>query len=137
MPTHSKITEAIQDLSSPRIVIAGGPKTGKTTLADHLSGLGPIRATDDLIGLGWSQASLAASQWLDNPGPWIVEGVATVRALRKWLSRNPQGKPCDLIAYLETAHVALIPGQLSMQKGVATVWRRIYADVAARGVRIL
>ncbi|HEY0194873.1 MAG TPA: hypothetical protein VGC42_27360, partial [Kofleriaceae bacterium] len=79
-----------------RILITGGPRTGKTTLAGALEvellaqrGAGPapaVRHTDDMIEQtkhlgkdGWSEASRLASLWLDAHGPWIIEGVAASR----------------------------------------------------------
>ena len=87
-----------------RIIITGGPRTGKTTLARRLSdeeGLLlcnppvaalPVNHTDDLMSLGWSEASQAASLWLDAPGPWIVEGVGASRAVAE-RARHHHGVP--------------------------------------------
>jgi hypothetical protein len=129
-----------------RICIAGGPRTGKTTLAldlyertridpDH-DRVGVLRHTDDLIDLGWSEASAAAAEWFREPGPWIVEGVAVPRALRKWLAAN-EGKPCDVVYWLEEPHEELSPGQVAMAKGCATVFDEIRAELEARGVHIV
>jgi len=121
-----------------RILIVGGPKTGKTTLSKTLGeklGITP-RHTDDLIGaLDWSAASLAVSGWIAEPGDCVIEGVSVVRALRKWLAAYP-GSPADKIIYLGQPHQELLPGQQSMTKGVATVWREILPELIARGVVI-
>lgn len=104
-----------------RIVITGGPRTGKTTFAGELA-VDIVRHTDDLIHLGWSEASQAASLWLDEPGPWIIEGVAVSRALRKWRDQHPgEPPPVDRVIYLETPHEPLSRGQQSMASGVRTV----------------
>lgn len=119
-----------------RIVIAGGPHVGKSTAADLL-GL-PVRRTDDIIGMGWSEASAEAATWFDAPGPWVVEGVATPRALRKWLAAHPHGKPCDRVYWLTTVRAPLTkPGQAAMAKGCATVWVEIEPELRRRGVEIL
>lgn len=121
-----------------RIIVIGGPRTGKTTFAKDLSQrLGhPMKHTDDLIGkLDWSGASMYASSWFDAPGPWIVEGVAAVRALRKWLAAN-DGIPCDRIYWLSRARLELTPGQAAMAKGCHTVWREILPELRRRGVAI-
>lgn len=115
-----------------RIVIIGGPRTGKTTLARELMeseriAVGCSFHTDDLINLGWSEASQhVADEWLTQPGPWIIEGVAVVRALRKWRDAHPgEPPPVDRVIRLTTPHVALEGGQIAMLKGEHTVWRQI------------
>lgn len=126
-----------------RIVITGGPRTGKTTLANsfELHGAGCrvrqgggdctcarslLRHTDDLMELGWSEASQAAALWLDEPGPWIIEGVAVSRALRKWRAAHPgAAPPVDRVIRLTTPHVELTKGQAAMAKGEETVWAEV------------
>lgn len=121
-----------------RIVIIGGPKTGKTTMADHMRGDGvTVRHTDDLQDLEWSEASACASFWFDEPGPWIIEGVMAVRALRKWLARNPEGKPCDRIIVRWHAKVQLSKGQMTMTRGHETIWNAMVHEVDTRGVEIV
>lgn len=136
-----------------RIAITGGPRTGKTTLASRLCidvaveagianpkhrGLGEreiVHHTDDLIDLGWSEASQAAAALLDAPGPWIVEGVAVSRALRKWREQHPgQPPPVDRVIYLTEPHEPLTPGQRSMSKGVETVHREIEPWLDEHGI---
>lgn len=111
-----------------RIVICGGPRTGKTTLARELEVITARdpRHTDDLVHLGWSEASQAAALWLDEPGPWIIEGVAMSRALRKWRDAHPgEPPPVDKVIRLTTPHVELTKGQAAMAKGEETVWQEI------------
>lgn len=122
-----------------RICITGGPRTGKTTLAKKIFGSPPftkepedrVLHTDDLIDRlaqlgkdGWSEASRIASTWLDEPGPWIIEGVAVSRALRKWKEAHPGEKPpVDRVIFCATAHVERTTGQTAMARGVETVHR--------------
>jgi adenylate kinase family enzyme len=114
-----------------RIVICGAPRSGKTTLA----GLQALH-TDDLIPLGWSEASeKVADDWMQRPGPWVIEGVAAARALRKYLAQHPN-KPCDKVIYMPTPRTTPTPGQASMAKGVETVWQQIKGELQARGVEI-
>lgn len=122
------------DHSAQRIVITGGPRTGKTTAATAL-GL-PVRHTDDTKHMEWSAASAEVATWFDAPGPWVIEGVSAPRALRKWLAAHAEGKPCDVVQRLTVARVALTPGQSTMAKGVETVWREIEPELRRRGVRI-
>jgi hypothetical protein len=127
-------------VTSARLVIAGGPRTGKTTLARAL-GSGRmahaiVRHTDDLIAThDWSAASEAVSLWFDEPGPWIVEGVATPRALRKWLQRRSSMSPCDAVVWLAYPWDVLDPGQERMRKGCLTVMAAIQPELERRGVR--
>lgn len=112
-----------------RIVITGWPGTGKTTLASEMGG---GRSTDEVMGLGWSESSLAVSQWFDEPGPWIVEGVTVPRALRKWMTNNPgKAPPIDKIIMLHGAYHELSKGQTSMGKGIDTVMRQISTWLAS------
>lgn len=122
-----------------RIVITGGPRTGKTTRAKQVQydqeGCELFRS-DDIAHLPWSEQSDIVVTWLDKPGPWIIEGVTAVRALRKWLARNA-GKPCDVVYWLDTSVVPLTSGQQSMSKGALTVWRDVKTELQKRGVTIL
>lgn len=123
--------------SPSRILIAGGPKTGKTTLAARLAkelGVTP-RCTDEVMGMGWSESSAEAAKWLDAP-KYVIEGVACARALRKSLAANPDGKPCDVLYMLTTPHAELTPGQSAMTKGIATVFSEIRWQLELRGVEI-
>lgn len=119
------------------IAIAGGPRTGKTTLAKSMASdmPGECRHTDHVANMGWSLASMRVSHWFDNPDVSIVEGVAVPRALRKWLKRNPIGKPCDVLIWLSTPFVKLTPGQVTMGKGCVTVLGGILGELQGRGVR--
>jgi hypothetical protein len=116
---------------SERTAIAGVPRAGKSTLADKMGG---GHSTDELIDLGWSEASLEASYWFDEPGPWVVEGMAVPRALRKWLGRNPTGKPCDRLIWLGDPYEKQVPGQAAMGVGAVTVMREIMPEMRRRGV---
>ena len=126
------------DHRAQQTVIIGPPKAGKTTLALALSAeLGvPLLHTDDLIGrFDWSAASQhIADVWLAEPGSWIIEGVAAVRGLRKWLGANPSGKPCDLIIELPKPRIELTSRQAGMAKACLGIWTEIRQDLCARGV---
>jgi len=123
-------------MTSERTVIVGGPRTGKTTLAATLDP--SAMHTDDLIGvLPWSAASQhIADDWISKPGPWTIEGVAAVRALRKWLAAN-EGKPCERVIVLEVPRVELTTAQAGMAKGHAKILAEIEGELASRGVEIV
>ncbi len=120
-----------------RILILGPPRVGKTTLAGKLAvehGIVPLH-TDDLIGKrSWSEASDEVRLWLEQRGPFIVEGVAVVRALRKWLSVHTKGLPADLLYLGTTPREALTDGQASMTKGHERIWLTVCDDLALRGL---
>lgn len=119
-----------------RLCICGVPKAGKTTLANTLNVIRVLH-TDDLIGYDWSRQSELVSGWFDKPGPWVIEGVAVVRALRKWLRARPTGRPCDQVMWLGTPRVVLGAGQASMAAGCLTMWRAILPELHARGVDLI
>lgn len=96
-----------------------------------------MRGTDDLKDLEWSESSLAASKWFDEPGPWLFEGVVMPRALRKWLAANPEGRPADLIVFINQPVVERSRGQHVMALGCDTVWREIRPELLKRGQEIL
>lgn len=122
-----------------RIGITGGPRCAKSTLARELSaGTIPIFCTDpdELVkdhedGVGyvpsthqeWSKASqYVADVFLEQPGPWILDGVGLPRALRKWRDAHPGEKPpLDRLIVLMEPVAPVKPGQIAMAKGVKTV----------------
>lgn len=124
--------------ATARILIAGGPRCGKTTLAEDLARAAGIQAehSDDLIGvLDWSSASLEVSRWIDRTGPWIVEGVAVVRALRKLLERS-SGKPAEFVYWSLSPKAPTTKAQDAMGKGCATAWEPVREELQRRGVSI-
>ena len=124
-----------------RIVIIGGPRTGKTTYAARFSDVTDwIRCSDPKAHGGnaddrfdlpererWSAVSAEVAGWLDRPGPWVVEGVAVIRALRKWRDAHPGCPcPCEEVHLLTRVKIAtLTTGQESMTKGVMTIFREL------------
>jgi adenylate kinase family enzyme len=115
-----------------RIVICGWPASGKSRLADELAskfGIQTVYHTDSLVRTHqWSEASEAASFWFDEPGSWIIEGVAVPRALRKWIARHPDDDPpFDQFIIMpvpdDKQQAEMKPGQITMGKGHDTVLR--------------
>jgi hypothetical protein len=123
-----------------RVIIVGGPRCGKSTIARSYAARGvPVFCGDPahLVkepeegvtylpdGLTWSDGSLYVAQhWFTLPGPWVCEGQVMARALRKWL-RTPL--PADHIILLRDHHPRAkpTPGQRAMHKAVMTVWREV------------
>ena len=117
-----------------KIAIIGSPRSGKTTFSNTFSG--NVKHTDELISLGWSEASEKASLWFDDENIAVIEGVSVPRALRKWLARNQTGKPVDKVIILSHSFQELSDGQMKMAKGIVTVWNEIVKELLARGVEV-
>ena len=125
-----------------RILIAGGPKTGKTTLAEHIGlelSMDPqlLLSDETLVGkTDWSAQSAEVCRWMKQPGQWIIEGVSVGRALRKWFKAHPEGKPADRVIYLKKPVVKIEKAQETMAKGCWTVWSEIYPEILRRGIQV-
>lgn len=119
------------------VVIVGGPSSGKSHLAHRLDPDGTrTRCTDELVGvLEWSEASAEVARWLDEPGDWVIEGVATARALRKWLRSSE--RRAGIVVLMAQTFGELSKGQAAMAKGVATVWKEIALALLIRGAEVL
>jgi hypothetical protein len=125
------------------VVVAGGPRSGKSslamTLASHIGG--DVACTDQLMGQGltWSEESQKVADWF-NPvvtrSVAIVEGVVVPRALRKWLRTYETGKPCVRAVYLRGAHGVLTSSQENMSKGCWTVFSELIPELEKRGVLV-
>lgn len=96
-------------------------------------------AGDDTPERPWSSASwFVATVFLERPGPWIIEGVALPRALRKWKSyRSRPGAawpkpPVDRIIYLSEPKAHQEPGQVTQGKGVRTVMAELESWIGDR-----
>lgn len=119
-----------------RILIVGGVGVGKTTLANQERerlGLQLFRCTDTLPqasktgrthpsavyapdNLEWSDLSQWVSEfWLPIHGPWVIEGIAVCRALRKWRQANPDAMPpCTKVIWLTEPQMRLSDRQVTM-----------------------
>lgn len=122
-------------MTQNRVVIVGGPRSGKTTLAANYHDAW-VYHTDDYIHLGDFEDQIPAllSLFEEKP-PWVLEGVTAVRALRAWLKFFID-KPCDEVITCWDDFEELTKGQQTMKKGCLTVWRQIENELIARGVVI-
>ncbi len=101
-------------LEFPRIAIAGGPRTGKTTLSRIVVDR-PVEHTDDYMQYAWEDVPPLVIHKLANVPRFVVEGVQVPRCLRK-------GLRVDAVVWLDQPLVPLSEGQRTMMKGVRTVF---------------
>lgn len=101
-----------------RIAIVGGPKTGKTTLA-QVSDERPVIHTDRFQHLPWEEVPAAILERCAPLSQFVIEGVQVARALRA-------GLIVDAVLYLDDPCAEQSKGQRAMSKAVSTVfaeWR--------------
>lgn len=139
-----EIRAAESDPASRRIVLIGGPRAGKSTIARAYREQGiptfcsdpasMVKEPEDGVtylpdGLAWSESSqYVADNWLSQPAPWCVEGIATARALRKVINAGKLDTLSGIeVVVLDSAHenASPTPAQERAAKGVMTVWNGI------------
>lgn len=128
-----------------RIVLVGGPRRGKSTLARQYRAQGiptfcgdpRSKVKDPEEGVTYlpeelpyagdqGAAAHVAGLWFIWQGPWLCEGHVMARALRRWLDAHPREMPADKIIVLSgPAKCETSKGQDAMHKGVMTVWEEI------------
>lgn len=124
-----------------RLLIAGVPRSGKTTLSAELESKHRCAAmhTDDLIGkLDWSEVSRhVAEDWFTRAGPWVIEGVAVPRAIRKWFrDMRRTDAPCDRLIWMPVPRLELSAGQRAMAKGCISVYDEVIKRLLETGVEV-
>lgn len=107
-----------------RIAICGGPRTGKTTVAEWCTKDRPLLHTDDLMHLPWADVPQAVIDQCSHHPRFVCEGVQTARALRK-------GLQVDAVLYLDTC---MVPERRNgaMAKSVNTIfteWRITHRSI--------
>lgn len=128
-----------------RIVITGYPNSGKTTLANMLllidsSVAWDLKQTDRLVdGREWSAISSEVAKWMDEPGPWIIEGVAAARAIRKWRANHTpfEKAPLDMFIYMRRELNGYRPGQRAMANGMDTVMTELWKWMIDKDVIVI
>lgn len=121
-----------------RIAIAGVPRSGKSTYGLQLAQATkyPLTHADDFIAMGWSEASAEVARRLVTPGPYVIEGVAVMRALRKALEYGP-GMPCDRLHWFGEPRQAFTKGQASMAAADTKRFAELRPELEQRGVVIV
>lgn len=129
-----------------RIVIVGGPRRGKSTLArtfglpifcgdprskvkDPEDGVTYLPEGLHYAGDSGAAAWISANIFLGAPGPWVFEGHVAARALRRmlaggWNAFGPSPKN-KIIVLAGPARCESTKGQETMHRGVMTVWEEI------------
>ncbi len=128
-----------------RILIAGSPRSGKTTLAIAVQKLFPgmkMFATDDIVNKAtWSDASREVATRINQPGPWVIEGTVTTRGIRKWLAQeglNSKKKPAEFLIYCHKPLEPLTKAQDNMRKGDVTIMMpHVYHEMMKRQVHCI
>lgn len=122
-----------------KIIIAGLPLTNQLALAKQLSEKYdvPIKSTDSLIDRNWSEASEQVAHWINEDGPYIIEGSVVFRGLRKFLKLYPEKRMDDIsIALLTHTDSLYSTKQLAFAKAQRTIWEQIAMELRDRGVKI-
>lgn len=98
-----------------RVAIAGGSKTGKTTLSSQCADR-PIYHTDDDVTTPWADIPGVVLGKVSKLGTkYLVEGCQVPRCLRK-------GLEVDAVVWLSEPHQMLTPKQQSFNKGIQTTF---------------
>lgn len=136
----------------PRIVVVGGPRTGKTTYATelakklgvHLASTGKrteqeggLVSTDNYMKRGtWKEVPDLIINDLRNRDSFVLEGTQAARVLRRWYKQNPDEPKLDKVLVFGRPWVQRTPGQIGMAKGVQTVLTDLAPLLARAGVEM-
>lgn len=135
-------------MKTERVVIVGGCRLGKSTLAREFRAQGiptfccdprsevkdpeaDVTYLEEGLGMGPASSQWVVDHWLPMPGPWCIEGHLTARVLRKWWFAGGRGDqndalPCDrVIVITREPFVDLLRGQRSLNKAVETEWNQV------------
>lgn len=125
--------------SDERIIIIGGPNSGKSYYAEQISGrysIDDVKYTDSLIETySWEEIAEMVSNWFIAEAPWIICGMMCCRGLRYWFRYNNLIKPCDRIIFIDRI-VDRSTRQKAMFKVMNDIWNEILPEVKRRGIRV-
>jgi len=135
----------------PRIVVLGGPRTGKSTYATklakelgiHLASTG--KRTEQPEGLVSTDNYLDKGTYEDLPDrviadlrgreSFVLEGTQAARVLRRWLRTAPEEVKLDkVLGFLGRPWVARTPKQEATAKGVRTTLRDLEPMLRDAGI---
>ncbi len=135
----------------PRIVVIGGPRTGKTTYATklakqlgcHLGSTG--KRTEQEEGLVSTDNYMKRADWKTLPDvilkdlkpreSWVLEGTQAARVLRRALREDPSFR-VDKVLVFGRPWVARNPGQEAMAKGVRTILADMMPLLEKAGIEV-
>lgn len=119
-------------------LIAGGPKTGKTSAADLMGPTEAVRHADELHPrLNWHEQSAHVASLIAGKAQGVIEGTVVPRALRKAMDRDPNMRLDHVtVRYHSTPVAERNAGQVAMGKAVQTVWNQIKPELLRRGAQI-
>lgn len=125
-----------------KIIIAGGPRCGKSTLARTL-GCPHVWATDWLLDTFFERYAPGTMHkladeivhWMARPGPWVIEGCPTILAIREWLHLTRQ-KPCDKLIWLDTPYEELNPARRQLLRMCDATFQDTHEWLHRLGVKI-
>lgn len=121
-----------------RVVIAGGPRVGKSTLFRSMALDYPVAiGTDDFMHLPWEAVPNAVISVLERSDDWLLEGVQALRVLRRWIRDRTDYPGVDLVYYLTEPMAARTPRHWSMAKAIDKHWRDVVPRLAADGTDII
>lgn len=121
-----------------RIVIAGGPRTGKSTLFRSLAlDFAVAIGTDDFMDRPWDAVPDAIVDVLEKHDEFLLEGVNAARVLRRWIRDRQTFPGIDVCYYLTSPMVPQTKAQASMTKAIATVWKDVLPRLVADGTTIV
>ena len=119
---------------APRVAITGWSGCGKTYLSQQYPA---VFHADDLIDLGWSEASARLAELFDDPAYRTWEGVSIPRAARKWLRQHKTGRPFDQLIVLTRRQRKPTLAQTAQGRGHDRVLREILPELHRRGVVVV